>query len=92
VAVTAGAMVFVSGCAAVEKGSDRASEVANGVGQKVEYHAQKVKRKTVSVWHWLFGGGDDSTPKQKAKTTKPQPAGPAAPLPNYQQQYVGKET
>lgn len=84
-AVIGVAILFSCGCATVENGSDHVEQVATGVGERVQYHAAKVERKTRSVWHWLFGGGDEQKPKPKPT---PQPTE----LPNYPQQYVGKQT
>ena len=87
-AIMCAAILFVPGCTTVEKSSDRAREVAIGVGERVEYHAEKVKRKTRSLWQKIFGGDEEQTASRKAK---PEPTSSTTRLTTYPQQYVGKE-
>lgn len=94
IAAMATVIIFMTGCAVVETGADRTRSAAIGVGEKVEYHAQKVQRKTRSFWHWLFGGGERTSqarPRKKKHLAEPAPTEPATQLPNYPQQYVGRE-
>jgi hypothetical protein len=87
-AIMGAAILSGPGCATVEESSDRARQVAVGVGERVEYHAEKVKRKTRSLWQRIFGSGEEQAASRKAK---PEPTSSATRLPTYPQQYVGKE-
>ncbi len=82
---------LVFGRTTVERSSDRAREVVTGVGNKVEYHANKVSRKTRSFWQRIFGGGGEETSsKHKTKPARtPDPVAPATRLPSYSPKYVG---
>jgi len=82
-------VLVLAGCSAIERGSNHARETMNEVGERVEYHAAKVTRKTVSLWQRIFGGGDDSdaTPRKKSPSSEPS----TAPMRNYHQQYVGQD-
>ncbi len=83
--------LLLAGCAMVEESSERAREVATDVGGRVEYHAQKVKRKTQSLWQRIFGGGGSTSDRKTRANPDPSPPpASATQLPNYPQQYVGK--
>jgi hypothetical protein len=88
-AIVLAAVLAGSSCTTVKSSSARASQALAGVGERVEYHAATVSRKTRSLWQRIFG--PDEQEHAASSQARPSPTPSANELPNYPQQHVGRQ-